>query len=286
MRPAVIVVLRSSYWEFIIMFVNAQEQGNSVVLESLELQVAIWRRFAADFKEAQTEDRESLTVLWAHTLFPFWNVIFLSEKIHRAEQLRAAVEESAAIAATKKEVGIISVCSSLLEDAAAEQSDSILSAAGYSLAVPITGMTAEYPPIASTCPENLRIERVNDFKILTELNCHAYGVPLEAAGPSTLSEQFAQGAFIYLGYEADNPVCTAAVVVHQDVLYLALVATHANARGKGYGEAIVRYALQKAHESTGLSKSVLHATDMGKPIYERIGFRSVASFRWYMQKHD
>jgi len=65
-----------------------------------------------------------------------------------------------------------------------------------------------------------------------------------------------------------------------------LVATDANARRKGYGEAIVRHALQKAHESTGLTKSALHATAMGKPVYERIGFRPVADFRWYMQKHD
>ena len=267
------------------MFVTAQDQKSSV-LESFELQVAIWKRFAGDFKGAHIEDRETLMISWADTPFPFWNLIFASAKIHTVEQLTAAVDESVAIAATKKQSGLVCVCSSLLDGTASEQSDSILSMAGYPLSVPVTGMTAEHFPITHACPASLRIERVSDFRILTELNCHAYGVPLEAAAHSTLSEQFAQNAFIYLGYEADRPVCTAAVIVHEDVLYLALVATDANARRKGYGEAIVRHALQKAHESTGLTKSALHATAMGKPVYERIGFRPVADFRWYMQKHD
>jgi GNAT superfamily N-acetyltransferase len=268
------------------MFVNAQDQESGVALKSSRLQVAIWRRFAEDFKGAHIEDREALSVAWAHTPFPFWNVIFLSTNVHRVEQLRAAADESAAIAATKEQSGLICVCSSLLDGAAGEQLVGIMSAVGYPVTIPITGMTAGHFPITHACPKSLRIERVSDFRILTELNCHAYAVPPEAARPSTLSEQLAQRAFIYLGYEADRPVSTAAVIVHEDVLYLALVATDANARGKGYGEAIVRHSLQKAHEATGLTQAALHATELGKPIYEHIGFQPVAEFRWYMQKHD
>lgn len=267
------------------MSVNTQDQEHGVI-ESQRLSIGIWRRFAGDFRGAQIEDRDALTIVWAHTPFPFWNVIFISETVHSTEQLRAAIVEAATITATKKHPGLISVCSSLLEKASRDQVDDILSTTGYPIAVPVTGMTAKPFPLSLTYPASLRIEQVSDFQILTELNCGAYGVPIEAAKPSALSEQFARDAFIYLGYKDDRPVCTAAVVVRDDVLYLALVATDKNARCKGYGEAIVRHALQKTHEATHLTQAALHASVLGKPVYERIGFQAVADFRWYMQQHD
>jgi GNAT superfamily N-acetyltransferase len=147
-------------------------------------------------------------------------------------------------------------------------------------------MAEELFPIALTCPATLRVERLRDFQIPIELNCAAYGVPLEAAKPSTLSERLAQSAFIYVGYVADRPVCTATVLIQDDLLYLALVATDENARNQGYGEAIVRHALQKAHEATTLTKATLDSTAAGRPVYTRIGFRSVADFQWYAQRHD
>jgi len=223
--------------------------------------------------------------LWANTPFPFWNFVSISDAVHSTEELKAAVNEADA-RTTKKHPGLICVCLSLLDKRAREQADHILAAAGYSISIPITGMITGNFPIAPTRPIGLRIERVNDFQILTELNSIAYGVPLEATRSSILSAQFAQKAFIYLGYERDRPVCTAAIIVRKDVLYLALVATSEDARGKGYGEAIVRHALQKAHAATNLTHAALHATDMGKPVYRRIGFRPVADFRWYMQQHN
>jgi len=268
------------------MLVSTQNQEDRAVIKSQELSVAIWRRFVGDFSGAQTEDRDTLTILWANTPFPFWNVIFFSDDVCSVEQLKAAANEAASIASTKKHPGMISVCTSLLDKTASEQTDSILSMAGYPISVPITGMTAEPFPITATCPTNLKIERVNDFRILTELNCRAYDVPVEAAKTSTLSEELAQHAFIYLGYEESRPVCTAAVIVQQDVLYLALVATDEKARNKGYGGAIVRHALQQAHEATGLTQAALHATTAGEPVYAKIGFQPVAEFRWYMQEHQ
>jgi GNAT superfamily N-acetyltransferase len=125
---------------------------------------------------------------------------------------------------------------------------------------------------------------VANFQILTELNAIAYGVPIDAVTSSTLSQRFAPDAFIYVGFENDRPFCTAAVIVQRKLLYLALVATREDARGKGYGESIVRHALHKAYEATNLSKVALHATDMGKPVYRRIGFQPIATFRWFMRQ--
>jgi hypothetical protein len=39
-----------------------------------------------------------------------------------------------------------------------------------------------------------------------------------------------------------------------------------------------KYALQTAHEATGIRRTVLHATESGYPIYLRLGYRPTVKF--------
>jgi ribosomal protein S18 acetylase RimI-like enzyme len=59
---------------------------------------------------------------------------------------------------------------------------------------------------------------------------------------------------------------------------LFLVATAPEARRKGYGEAVVRLALQTAYEATGISRTVLHVTEAGYPLYLRLGYYPTVKF--------
>jgi len=153
--------------------------------------------------------------------------------------------------------------------------------------MPIVGMTAQSLPFLSQGPTDLRIERASGRgEIVTDVNSTAYGLPLESGRDSLLHLPFWQNAFPYVGYVGDRPVSTATTIVHEDVLYLALVATVPDARRKGYAEAVIRHSLQKAHDATGLSRTVLHATEAGLPVYKRLGYHTVADFTWYMPSHD
>ena len=64
-------------------------------------------------------------------------------------------------------------------------------------------------------------------------------------------------------------------------LYLALVATRPDSQRKGFGEATVRHALQAAYEATGLTRTTLHATDAGYPMYQRVGYHRTTKFKTY-----
>jgi GNAT superfamily N-acetyltransferase len=75
-----------------------------------------------------------------------------------------------------------------------------------------------------------------------------------------------------------KPVSTATAIINEDCLYLLLVATAPEARGKSYGEAVVRHALQTAHAATGIRRTALHATEAGYPVYLRVGYNSAAKF--------
>jgi GNAT superfamily N-acetyltransferase len=81
-----------------------------------------------------------------------------------------------------------------------------------------------------------------------------------------------------VAYEGAKPVATATAIINDNCIFLFLVATLPEARRKGYGEAVVRHALQTAHEATGITRTVLHATDAGYPVYLRIGYHPTAKF--------
>jgi GNAT superfamily N-acetyltransferase len=71
---------------------------------------------------------------------------------------------------------------------------------------------------------------------------------------------------------------TGTAIINEGCLFLFLVATMPEARRKGYGEAVVRHALQTAYEATGISRTVLHATEAGHPLYLRLGYHPTVKF--------
>jgi predicted GNAT family acetyltransferase len=87
--------------------------------------------------------------------------------------------------------------------------------------------------------------------------------------------------YAYIGLENGVPVSAAATVETNGCLFLALVATAPEAQRKGYADATVRKALFEGAKATGLTRTVLHATMAGAPVYERIGYRRVATIRFY-----
>ena len=84
-----------------------------------------------------------------------------------------------------------------------------------------------------------------------------------------------------LGCEGNRPVSVASAVVNDGIIFLALVTTPAGAKHKGYAEVVVRHALQAVKEAIGLSRTVLHATDAGLPIYRRVGYHETCRIRAY-----
>ena len=102
----------------------------------------------------------------------------------------------------------------------------------------------------------------------------------EETSPSLIKEEmFWHGhAYGFVAYKGDKPVSTATAIINEGRLFLFMVATMPEARRKGYGEAVVRHALQTAHEATGIRRTVLHATEAGYPLYLRLGYRPTVKF--------
>jgi GNAT superfamily N-acetyltransferase len=81
--------------------------------------------------------------------------------------------------------------------------------------------------------------------------------------------------FSYVGYVNGEAVSTAAVVVGSGALGVYNVATLPGRQCRGYGEAIMRYALEDARRNTGIEQTILQSTPAGLRLYHRMGYRTV-----------
>jgi len=115
-----------------------------------------------------------------------------------------------------------------------------------------------------------------DFCQITALS---FQVPLEAARQIYESERMWETELIgYVGYLGGHPVGTAATVTVEGAIGVYCVATLPEHRGRGIGEALVRYAVERAAAATGIERTVLQASRDGESLYRRLGYRPVASF--------
>lgn len=76
-----------------------------------------------------------------------------------------------------------------------------------------------------------------------------------------------------------RPVATAMVVASGAVAGIQLVGTIPGARGRGLGELCTRWAVGAGFE-LGARAIVLEASEMGEPLYLRLGFVEVSRYRW------
>lgn len=253
--------------------------------ESNEQFISAWAMFAHAFPHAEVAVRDGLAICWPDVPLLLYNNIFIQGEMDRRKDLASAVDKAIERSKGKKCPGMITICHDLLSGSAKSEVEKILSARGYATLMATTGMAGEIFPLEAPEHPDLRLERMEDGKAITELNCDAYHVPRELGYASIMDEALWKNSYAYVGYIGDRPVATATVLVSGNTLYLAMVATAEDVRNKGYGSAVVRYSLQKAYEATGFIRSVLHATADGYPVYKRMGYEPVANFICYAPDH-
>jgi len=79
---------------------------------------------------------------------------------------------------------------------------------------------------------------------------------------------------VWVGYVGDRPVTTSTAYVDDAFVGVYAVATAPGARGRGYGEAITWAATLSRPDLP----ATLQASDMGRPVYTRMGYRTVTEF--------
>jgi hypothetical protein len=207
--------------------------------ESLHKFVTIWKLIGKPFPDVDQTYKPGLAITWPNTQFPFYNALFLTEKLMEPSLLRERVQEAAAYMHARQYGGLFVVCLDNLNGSAKELWPTILSQAKFAPAIPMTGMAGDILPMHAPGHPALRFDRIsNDSAIrdLAELNCVSYDVPIDTS-LSLVKEHtlWRVHAYGFVAYEGDKPVSTATGIINEGCIFLFLVATAPDARRKGYG---------------------------------------------------
>ena len=130
------------------------------------------------------------------------------------------------------------------------------------------------------CPEGFTVEipkgtKEVDAWVRLMLDAYGMGSGYTDTVVKMVHSQSRRGDyFYYTGLLYGLPVATAMTFLSDGVVGVYCVATDPSARGKGIGSYITAVSLLDAKEE-GYEVSILHATRMGYPVYERLGYREI-----------
>lgn len=128
-------------------------------------------------------------------------------------------------------------------------------------------------------PDDLEIQRVvaGEWEAFMDVTAEGFGMPRQLLDmlytPPMLDRPDVRA---YLGYVSGRPVATSVSIRTGRTLGVYSIATIPEARGHGYGSALTWELMRDAEP--GWDVAVLQASEMGRPVYERMGFQLVREF--------
>jgi GNAT superfamily N-acetyltransferase len=215
----------------------------------------------------------------------FFNVAFPTGRNITGDALKIHGANARAWAADKKVPWLFVVTHDVLE--AGADPTAILDSCDYTAITPLTGMIAEHVDPVSQLPAGLELSMPTDDAgcgAVLDVNGLAYGMDLEAAKTLVGTHAFWAGHFPVLGRADGKPASSAAVLMVEDYRYVALVATDPAQQRRGFADAAMRHALELAANAHGERPTVLHASEAGRPVYERMGYVKIATHTIFMDK--
>jgi ribosomal protein S18 acetylase RimI-like enzyme len=135
-------------------------------------------------------------------------------------------------------------------------------------------------------PASIEIEEVRDPEMLShhlEVVAAAFGWPLDLGQrfiPRRLLD--AQGAQFFIGYVDGQPVAAAQLIMTPRTAGIYHAATLEPFRRRDFGTTMTLHVLRMG-AAARCQVAILQASEMGRSLYERMGFRTVAAYRTYMR---
>ena len=88
----------------------------------------------------------------------------------------------------------------------------------------------------------------------------------------------------FVGMVAGRPVGIIALVRTEDTLGVYSLGIDPESRGLGYGEALLRNAVQSELDKGGVSRVILQSSESGHSLYRAMGFQEAAQFSVFLKK--
>jgi GNAT superfamily N-acetyltransferase len=252
---------------------------------SIQLFRESWRLMFADRPGAMAASGDGVDYVFSGLPIAFFNIAFMTARGDSAEALQARGRAACAWAAGKGLPWLLLVTHEAL--APGVDPAAALDGAGLAPMLPLTGMMARRIGPGRAAPAGLQLQVPEDdlgCSAMLDINSAAYGMSLDAGKSALGRHAFWASHAPALGLVGGKPVSCAAVIMTAGYRYVALVATDPPYQKRGYGEAVMRHALDAAVQSHGDKPTFLHATDAGRPIYARMGYETVSTHTVFIEK--
>lgn len=243
--------------------------------ENVEVLIEAWKLMVGRLPGAEIEQSQGVSTMFAHVPLPFLNLSMPDCPLLDVQALRRAL----ALVSSRAEACAHSSLLALCEAWVPREWEQVALEEGFAMALNMTGMAADrlLPP-RRALPE-LAFRQVADettARDLAMINAQAYGIPAELFECLCNLYLWHEDSFGYVGYAGGKAVTSAAAFPVLDTMYIALVATVPDSHGKGCAEAVMRHVIEQAGKAMGPVRMTLHASDMGRPVYQAMGFESGA----------
>lgn len=240
----------------------------------------LYRAMARITSDCTISERDGLVLVYSGNLLPHFNCAIVTRAPNDPDELIKRARSFFTLFAPPGQRWALNASGDLIplvRDAAARAGMLELSRSPGMLLMPLDG---DPPPV-----RGLRIETANDPETLRLYNdTMTAGFGGEWAQPGILEDRTlldAPGLTHYIGYFNDEPVATAMRFVSHRIAGVFNVSTIPSARRRGIGAAITwRAALDGRAE--GCIASYLQASDMGEPVYRRMGYRTIAEYQLWL----
>jgi hypothetical protein len=225
-----------------------------------------------------------LIITCCRTIWPLGNAVIFTTPVESIDDLARRTDIANECLAVRECNGVFFVADNLVEPFQSKVPD-VFARHGYAPEIAVMGMATDaLAPPMRPLPE-LRYCTVCDVasrRTVAELNAVASEAPVEWGHDyNDRIDIWSHGAVGIIGHSNDRPAACAVTLPLDGRLYVALVATAHEFRRLGCAEAVMRRSLEDAAGATGLVRTVLHASPMGRPLYSQMGYHDTLPFTVY-----
>jgi len=243
-----------------------------------------FRAIAASRGPGEIRELAGVSIASAGVTFQMFNAAFLSAPVLSEAELAQRILLASLHFGARGIEWAYWVGEDWLEGKARSRSRQIFERHGLRHSVELPGMLTERvaPPVKPL--PRIEVRRVRDAatrEAFWGIGSACFHVPFvwfqEVFDAESVWERFAG----YVGFVDGEPVSTSATVLGCDAIGVYNVATLPDRQRFGYGEAVMRYALEDARREHGIERSILQSTPAGYKLYERMGYRTVTRVAVY-----
>ncbi len=243
-----------------------------------------FRVIAASRGPGENRELHGVSIAAAGVTFQMFNAAFLSAPVATEAELNQRILLPFIHFNARGLEWAYWVCEDWMASRPLRRSRQLFERHGLRHSVDLPGMIAESirPPVRPL--PRLEVRRVCD-SVTRDAFCAigsvCFHVPLtwfrEVFDHDAVWDEFAA----YVGYTESEPVSTAAIVVGSGALGVYNVATMPGHQRLGYGETVMRYALEDMQKARGIERTILQSTPAGYHLYERMGYRAITRVAVY-----